>query len=90
MVNLKQIPVNIKKNYGRPRKDYDSSGKETITYKIITHQQGVIKKSKTTARLHPSETSLDKARFNYTIFNDGSIEDIIEKVRQILITEKII
>ena len=36
MVNLKQIPVNTKKNYGRPRKDYDSSGKETITYKIIT------------------------------------------------------
>jgi hypothetical protein len=39
---------------------------------------------------HPSETSLDKARFNYTIFNDGSIADLIEKVRQILITEKII
>ena len=49
-----------------------------------------VKKSKTTARLHPSETSLDKARFNYTIFNDGSIADLIEKVRQILITEKII
>jgi len=57
-----------------------------LTLKVIRP----VKKSKTTARLHPSETSLDKARFNYTIFNDGSIEDLIEKVRQILITEKII
>jgi hypothetical protein len=39
---------------------------------------------------HPSETSLDDAEFNYTIENDGSIDDLIEKVRQILITEKII
>lgn len=39
---------------------------------------------------HPSETSLDSAEFNYTIINDGSIDDLIEKVRQILITEKII
>ena len=39
---------------------------------------------------HTSETALDDAKFNYTIFNDGSIEDLIEKVRQILITEKII
>lgn len=57
-----------------------------LTLKVIRP----VKKSKTTARLHPSETSLDKARFNYTIFNDGSIEDLIEKVRQILIIEKII
>ena len=57
-----------------------------LTLKVIRP----VKKSKTTARLHPSETSLDKARFNYTIVNDGSIEDLIEKVRQILITEKII
>jgi hypothetical protein len=39
---------------------------------------------------HASETSLDKAEFDYEIINDGSIEDLIEKVRQILITEKII
>lgn len=49
-----------------------------------------VKKSKTTARLHPSETSLDNAEFDYEIINDGSIDDLIEKVRQILITEKII
>jgi hypothetical protein len=39
---------------------------------------------------HPSETALDSAKFDYEIINDGSIEDLIEKVRQILITEKII
>lgn len=49
-----------------------------------------VEKSKTTARLHPSETSLDKAKFDYEIINDGSIDDLIAKVREILITEKII
>jgi len=57
-----------------------------LTLKVVRP----VKKSKTTARLHPSETSLDKAEFDYEIINDGSIEDLIEKVRQILITEKII
>ncbi len=49
-----------------------------------------VEKSKTTARLHPSETSLDKAKFDYEIINDAGIPELIEKVRQILITEKII
>ena len=40
--------------------------------------------------LHPSETSLDDVEFNYHIDNSGTIEDLIKKVRQILITEKII
>lgn len=57
-----------------------------LTIKVVRP----VEKSKTPARLHPSETSLDKAEFNYTIINDGSIKDLIEKVRQILITEKII
>jgi hypothetical protein len=39
---------------------------------------------------HPSETALDDAEFDYEIINDGSIDDLISKVRQILITEKII
>jgi hypothetical protein len=39
---------------------------------------------------HKSETSLDNAEFDYEIINDYSIEDLIEKVKQILITEKII
>lgn len=40
--------------------------------------------------LHPSETALDDAKFDYEIINDGSIEDLIEKVREILIKENII
>ena len=39
---------------------------------------------------HPSETSLDDAKFNYEIINDGTIEDLVEKVKQILIEQKII
>ena len=40
--------------------------------------------------LHPSETALDDAKFDYEIINDGTIEELIEKVKQILIREKII
>ena len=57
-----------------------------LTIKVIRP----VEKSKTTARLHPSETALDKATFDYEIINDGSVDDLIAKVRQILITEKII
>lgn len=39
---------------------------------------------------HPSETALDSAKFKYTIKNDGSIEDLIVKVKEILILENII
>ena len=44
----------------------------------------------THATLHPSETSLDDAKFDYEIINDAGISELIEKVRQILITERII
>jgi hypothetical protein len=46
--------------------------------------------SKQYQKEHPSETSLDDAEFNYEIINDAGIPELIEKVRQILITEKII
>jgi hypothetical protein len=39
---------------------------------------------------HPSETALDDAKFDYEIFNDGTMEELVEKVREILITEKLI
>ncbi len=42
------------------------------------------------SRLHPSETALDDAKFDYEIINDGTIEDLIEKVRALLIKENII
>lgn len=39
---------------------------------------------------HPSEIALDDAEFNYEIINDGTLEDLTEKVRQILIKENIL
>jgi hypothetical protein len=39
---------------------------------------------------HASETALDNAKFDYEIINDGTIEDLVEKVREILIKEEII
>jgi hypothetical protein len=40
--------------------------------------------------LHPSETSLDDVEFNYHIDNSGTIEDLIEKVEEILIKSGVI
>jgi hypothetical protein len=39
---------------------------------------------------HESETALDDAIFDYEVDNSGSIEELIEKVKSILIKEKII
>ena len=39
---------------------------------------------------HISETALDNYEFDYVIENDGTIGDLIEKVREILIKENII
>ena len=39
---------------------------------------------------HPSETALDNAEFDYIIDNDGTLDELVEKVREILILEKII
>jgi hypothetical protein len=46
--------------------------------------------SKSFQSKHPSETSLDNHKFDYEIINDKGIPELIEKVRQILLTEKII
>ena len=39
---------------------------------------------------HSSETELDNAEFNYTIDNNGTLEELIDKVRVILTKEKFI
>ena len=39
---------------------------------------------------HYSETAIDKSEFDYVIENSGSIEELIEKVREILKKEKLI
>jgi hypothetical protein len=43
----------------------------------------------TTVGTHPSETVLDEHIMHYEIINDGTIEDLIERVREILIKENI-
>jgi hypothetical protein len=43
-----------------------------------------------TKDLHPSETALDDAKFDHEIINDGTIEDLVEKVREILVNEELI
>jgi hypothetical protein len=35
--------------------------------------------------LHPSETALDDAKFDYEIVNDGTIEDLKEKVEGVIL-----
>ena len=39
---------------------------------------------------HPSEIALDGHTMHYEIINDGTIEDLVEKVREVLIKENII
>jgi hypothetical protein len=39
---------------------------------------------------HPSETALDDAKFDYVIENDGTLDELVEKVRAILTKEKMI
>lgn len=39
---------------------------------------------------HPSETALDDAEFHYTIENDGTLEELIEKVKKVLLIEGIL
>lgn len=42
------------------------------------------------ANLHESETALDNAVFDYVIENDSSIEELVQKVKNVLVKEKII
>ena len=39
---------------------------------------------------HSSETALDDAKFDYVIENDGTLDELVEKVREILTKEKMI
>ena len=39
---------------------------------------------------HPSEISLDDSKFDYEINNDGTMEELVKKVRDILVLEELI
>jgi len=49
-----------------------------------------VHKDKSLTDLHPSETALDDADFDYTIHNSGTLEDLVDTVRAILVLENII
>lgn len=59
---------------------------------LESSKNGVRKDAKYKRELleHPSETALDNAEFDYIVFNDGSIEDLIIKVKEILLDLKLI
>ena len=44
----------------------------------------------TTIDMHSSETALDLYPFMYEIVNDGSLDDLLNKVKEILVSEQII
>jgi hypothetical protein len=61
--------------------------------------EAVIKKGGITIRVvrpgtvtgeHPSETALDNTTFDYEIINDGTMEELVKKVRDILVLEELI
>lgn len=67
--------------------------------KAIKERNGILIRVKRTQFLkvdslatheHPSETALDDYKFDHVIDNDGTLEELVEKVREILIAEKII
>lgn len=64
--------------------------REGITIRVIRVYPGLREEIEKGNILHPSETALDDATFDYEIVNDGTIEDLVEKVKQILIKESII
>jgi len=97
----KMIPVSKEDKYNPKYREYPSWIITDLRFpnemEAIVKRGGItirvtrpVEKSKNIARLHPSETSLDKADFDYTINNDGTIEELVQKVRTILITENII
>jgi hypothetical protein len=61
--------------------------------KAVKDRNGItirLQKGLDTNEGHLSETALDLVKFDYIINNNGSIEDLIENVKEILILEKII
>jgi dephospho-CoA kinase len=68
-------------------RDIESKDDSVIAYSLALTAKAMRDK---TGPFHPSETALDDAKFDYEIINDGSIEDLVEKVKKILIKENII
>jgi hypothetical protein len=67
---------------------FENELEAVVKHKGITIR--VVRPGRTLTGTHPSETSLDGFIMHYEIINDGTIEDLVEKVREILIKENII
>ena len=57
---------------------------------ILRNATSIIDTRKTLEPKHKSETALDNATFDYTIENDGTLDELINKIRDLLITLKLI
>lgn len=63
-------------------------GAEDYGYTYVDVKQAV--KDGIMAPEHPSETALDNTTFDYVIDNDGTMEELVKKVRDILVLEELI
>lgn len=77
----------VKKNAGITIRIERSTGPIPATDNLSSSEMKIMDISKPE---HPSETALDDAAFDYTIYNAGTIDELIEKVKEILVKEKII
>ena len=57
---------------------------------VLRNANTLIDTRKTLEPKHKSETALDNATFDYTIENDGTLDELIDKIRDLLITLKLI
>ena len=57
---------------------------------ILRNATSIIDTRKTLEPKHKSETALNNATFDYTIENDGTLDELIDKIRDLLITLKLI
>ena len=57
---------------------------------VLRNANTLIDTRKTLEPKHKSETALDNATFDYTLENDGTLDELIDKIRDLLITLKLI
>ena len=64
--------------------------REGITIRVNRGKWTGLEKEIIECNQHPSETALDNATFDYVLDNNGTIEELIVKVEEILIKERIL
>lgn len=70
--------------------DYDVRGYDDIVFIDFKGVVYRISDYEIQTSNHPSETALDNAEFDYTINNNSTIKELIQKVKEILIKENIL